>query len=120
MDPLYEIVIWLCKKSILNLCSNYGVDETVTIQALMIANTFISTNTPDGHLKPTTKFDYFWTFVGVVCFALAVNFHEGVVKLADMLPIVGIRHLEPESKYYKYLQSHILTAIEWRLFYSTG
>ena len=119
-ESLYKDPILLCHTAIFKLCACYEVTGSIALHSLMIADVFISKNAPQGHLIPTAPFELFWTTVGMVCFTLSVNFHEGVVILSDMMPAVGINDLKHERKYYKHVQMHVLAAIEWKLVFPTG
>lgn len=119
-ETLYKDLMQLCHTAILKLCACYEVDGRIALHSLMVSNVFISKNAPHGHLIPTAPFELFWTTVGMVCFTLSMNFHEGSVCLSDMMPVVGICDFKRERKYYKHVQMHVLAAIKWKLVFPTG
>lgn len=119
-DYRYNVPIEICNTVVLNLCKNYCVNEDLTTKALMICTTFISTRGADQHISSNTPIVFFWTCVGVVCFTLTMKSHLGDPKLEHTLKIARIKDCDHSRIYYKQLQIHVLTAVNWKLLFPTG
>lgn len=120
MDPTCKDPLEICNDVVLTLCERYVTDDTTTVNALMICNSFMSTKRANLHLTEDAPVKFFWTCVGVVCFTLAQKIHLGNPLLKNMLKIVRIRDSDYSRKYYLALQIHVLTAINWKLFFPSG
>lgn len=119
-DIGYTDPMEICNRAVLNLCKSYAIEDELTIHALMIGNNFISTKPSGMHVAPTTPYKFFWTCVGVVSFALAMKFQRKNPKLCHMLHISNIEDSDQTRRYYRELQIHVLTAINWKLFFPSG
>ena len=119
-DDGYKDPIEICNTTVLNLCKSYSIGVELTINALMIGNNFISTKPHDMHVAPTAPYKFFWTCVGVVSFTLAMKFQHYNPKLCHTLHISNIKDCDHTRRYYRKLQIHVLTAINWKLFFPSG
>jgi len=119
-DLGYTNPIEICNKTVLTLCNAYGISVELTTNALMIGNSFISTKPSDMHIAPTAPYEFFWTCVGVVSFTLAMKFQHYNPKLYHMLRIAKLEDCNHTRRYYVQLQIHVLTAINWKLFFPSG
>ena len=118
-DPAYAECIKLCCGAVLYLCRIDNVSERITCHALMLAQHFISTETPVPNMGPNLI--YYWVCVGVVCYTLSIKFHETwEPMLENTLCDIGMGDSLYARKYYIRTQSYVLNAIKWTLFFPTG
>jgi hypothetical protein len=119
----YERIFDVCNYVILMLAQFYETDERTACHALMVAQIFISRRSIADHRKfsPTTPFKLFWVCVAMVCYSLSASFHETKwPKLKEMITITKIPHSSYAKKFYKRTQVHVLSLIEWKLYFPTG
>ena len=118
-DPAYAECIKLCSGAVLLLCRIDNIDERITCHALILAQHFISTETPVKDMGPDLI--YYWVCVGVVCYTLSIKFNETwEPMLENTLHAVGMSDSLRARKYYIRIQSRVLNAINWTLFFPTG
>jgi hypothetical protein len=122
-NPCCEIYFELCNCVILKLAQCYGSNERTACHALMVSQTFISTQKMEDfkRFSPTVPIRLYWVCVSMVCYALSCNFHEIIIpKLEDMLTITNIPYSSHAKKFYKRAQMHVLESIKWKLHFPTG
>ena len=119
----YNRCFEICNNVVLNISRHFWVQEGIACHAMMIAQTFISSDNPGNHIKKSSipGFGLFWCYVGVACFVLSVNFTEmKSPNVRELMAITLIPSCLYVKKEYKRVQMLILGAIKWKLHFPTG
>lgn len=119
----YERCFEICNNAILSISQQYRIREGIACHAMMIAQTFISSEEPGNHIKKSSipTFGLFWCYVSVACFTLSVNFTEmSSPDIQDLMTAVHIPSCLYVKNEFKRVQLIVLSAIKWKLYFPTG
>ena len=121
-NPEYQKCLNICNRVIFNLCNKFRVNYRTQTHALVLAQLFVSLDSPEGHkaLSPDCPFVKFWVCVAFISFNTSLHFHEvNPASLKDMMELSGMSFSDYAKKFYKCVQIHFLVKTQWSLFFPT-